>query len=339
MFLFAENTVILKNGTNLKGKVVKQDGQNLTVRLLDGTTQTIVKTQILKVIYKDLSEKEAEKIRIAEEKKLKAKEEAERLKKERAEKIAAEAEKKRLAEEEKKALALAKIEELKEKERLAKLQKEQKNNQQTEEEWLVYRENNKVKSEATVACGSRLGLIWRSAIIPGWGQWCGGYRISAGFFFASIAGAAYYAQGPLKTKVYNDKENYEMISLINQYNGPSTRLSPEFISNTTELTTLLLENSIITDLVGKAKDDSKLSNGIYHGSLGAIGILYLSNVIHAYWIGREEYPERPIAINGKEYRPGFDWEAGMDTNHNQYFLRSYNRQTSAHAEFRYSILF
>lgn len=65
--LLAVNTVILKNGKTLKGKVTDQNERGLTVQTTEGA-QTITKSQILKVIYKDVSDQEAEKIRIAEEK-------------------------------------------------------------------------------------------------------------------------------------------------------------------------------------------------------------------------------------------------------------------------------
>nr|WP_246834147.1 hypothetical protein [Leptospira bourretii] len=96
--LFAVNTVILKNGKTLKGKVTDQNERGLTVQTAEGS-QTVSKSQILKVIYKDVSEQEAEKIRIAEEKKLREKEEKEKAKLEKERLLAEAKEQKRLEEE------------------------------------------------------------------------------------------------------------------------------------------------------------------------------------------------------------------------------------------------
>lgn len=75
--LLAVNTVILKNGKTIKGKVTDQNEKGLTVQTSEGT-QTFPKSQILKVVYKDVSAEEADKIRLAEEKKLREKEEKEK---------------------------------------------------------------------------------------------------------------------------------------------------------------------------------------------------------------------------------------------------------------------
>ncbi|TGN07185.1 LA_0442/LA_0875 N-terminal domain-containing protein [Leptospira ilyithenensis] len=336
--VFAVNTVILKNGTNIKGLVSGQDDKGLTVKLANGNTQVIPKSQILKVIYKDLSEQEAQKIRLEEEKKLKAKEEAERKKAEAAEKLAKAEEEKRLAEEAKNAEALARQNEVKDKSLKEKQAKEDADRAKSDAEWLVYREKNKGPSDAVKACGSRMGIIWRSAVLPGWGQWCGGYKISAGVIAASFAGTIYYSQAVLKQDYLQSKQSYDNFVLLGQVAGPLTRLTPEFVFTTSDLTSIFIENIFYNNIIADEKKSSQAANARYLGSLGGIGLIYLSNLIHAYWIGREQYPERQsVSVNGKEIKEGFDFETKFDQPLGQFGWQP--KPSAVHGELRYSILF
>ncbi len=65
--LLGAQTILLKNGTSLKGDVTGQNEKVITVRTADGETQTISKRSILKVIYRDVNEDEAKRIRQEEE--------------------------------------------------------------------------------------------------------------------------------------------------------------------------------------------------------------------------------------------------------------------------------
>ncbi len=59
--IFAD-TIILKNGTVIKGKVNSQDGSQLVVTDKSGSTQKISKSDTLKVLYKDANDKEVQDI-------------------------------------------------------------------------------------------------------------------------------------------------------------------------------------------------------------------------------------------------------------------------------------
>ncbi|TGN21154.1 LA_0442/LA_0875 N-terminal domain-containing protein [Leptospira idonii] len=336
--LLAVNTVILKNGRNLKGLVVNQDDKGLTLKLSDGTTQTVPKSQILKVIYKDLNEQEAQKIRLAEEKKLQAKEEAERKKLEKEQKLAEEAEKKRQAEEAKKAEALAKDNESKKAKEDAVKAQESADQAKSDAEWLVYREKNKVPSEATVACGSRLGMVWRSALVPGWGQWCGGYKLSAGIFAGMFVGSIYYSQNAMKHDSMQKQQTYDDLTLLNQYGGPVTKIGPENITNTNDLVGVLVEYTLVNNFISESKKTAQTANAKYLGSLGGIGLIYIANIVHAYWIGRERYPDRPtVTLNGKSIQEGFDWDTRVDQPFSLYGYQP--KPSSVYGEVRYSIVF
>lgn len=326
--LLAVNTVILKNGKTIKGKVTDQNERGLTVQTAEGT-QTISKAQILKVIYKDVSDQEAEKIRIVEEKKLREKEEKDKAKLEK-ERLLAEAKEQKRLEEEAKLAEKNKLVEEKNKETQA--EKEAR----AEAEWLANRKLG--PSPAATQCGGRLAIIWRSAVLPGWGQYCGGQKMSAGTFGTLFFGTLLYSLGPLRKEDNNAKSNYDNMILFNQIAGPGTRFNAQNISLPSELLVGFIETSIVEDIIGKSKDNAKEANTKYLAGLGTAGILYITNLVHAYMIGRDQYPDRPsVSTGGKQIKEGLDWDTNWDR---PYSVTGIRPQTnSIYAEVRYSILF
>ncbi|PJZ36946.1 hypothetical protein CH354_12755 [Leptospira levettii] len=326
--ILAINTVILKNGKTIKGKVTDQNERGLTIQTSDGI-QTLTKFQILKVVYKDVSEQEAEKIRIAEEKKLRDKEEKERAKLEKEKQIADEKERKRLEEEEK-------LAEKQRQDELAKQESEAEKEAKAEAEWLATRQLG--PSPAATKCGGRLALIWRSAVLPGWGQYCGGQTTSAGTFGILFFGSLLYSLGPLRTEEKNAKSHYDTMVLLNQIGGPGTRLTAQNISLPSEFLAGYIETSIADDLIVKSKNNAKEANTKYLVGLGTAGIIYITNIIHAYMIGRDTYPERPVVQSGgKQFKEGWDFESSWDKPQG---VNVYRPQfNSIYAELRYSVLF
>ncbi|TGK95323.1 hypothetical protein EHQ30_01405 [Leptospira brenneri] len=326
--ILAINTVILKNGKTLKGKVTDQNERGLTVQTAEGP-QTISKSQILKVVYKDISEQEAEKVRIAEEKKLKEKEEKEKAKLEK-ERLIAEAKEQKRLEEEAKLSEQTRLADEKNKETLA--EREAK----AEAEWLANRKLG--PSPAVNQCGGRLAILWRSAVLPGWGQLCGGYYVSAGTFSTLFLGTLIYTLGPLHTEEKNAQSHYDKMILFNQIGGPGTRFNAQNISLPSEFVTGFLETSIAEDFITKSKNNAKETNTKYLAGLGTAGIIYITNLVHAYMIGRDRYPDRPtVTTGGKQFREGLDFDSGWDK---PYSITGIRPQTnSVYAEVRYSILF
>ncbi|TGM32308.1 LA_0442/LA_0875 N-terminal domain-containing protein [Leptospira biflexa] len=326
--LFAINTVILKNGKTIKGKVTNQNEKGLTVQTNEGN-QTIPKSQILKVIYKDVSDQEAEKIRIAEEKKLKEKEEKEKAKLEKERLIAEAKEQKRLEEE-------TKLAEKKRLEEEKSIETQAEKEAKAEAEWLATRQLG--PSPASTKCGDRLALIWRSAILPGWGQYCGGQTTSAGTFGVLFFGSLFYTLGPLRTEEKNAKAHYDSMVLLNQIAGPSTRFNAQNVSLPIEFVGGFIETSIAEDLIVKSKDNAKESNVKFLAGLGTVGIIYITNVVHAYIIGKDRYPERPVVQSGgKQFKEGWGFESSWDR---PTTVTSYRPQmNSIYAEVRYSFLF
>lgn len=68
--LIAVQSILLRNGSTVKGTVITQNEKNIQVKGEDGRLVTIPKKSILKVIYKEVTKEEEKKIRQEEEKKI-----------------------------------------------------------------------------------------------------------------------------------------------------------------------------------------------------------------------------------------------------------------------------
>ncbi|XDD44603.1 DUF5683 domain-containing protein [Leptospira sp. WS60.C2] len=203
--LSAEN-ILLKKGGTIKGKVVEQDQYKLKIRKEDGTTVVFNKTEILKVVYK-------ENITAAEEEKLrKAEEEKERIKREKEE--------------------AARLK--KEAEDAARLEKENaKNNAALEAEAKRKAEEEAKLAEAERKTLTRGGATWRSAVLPGWGQWKQGRKTQAIVYPSIIAIGLFFTYDKHRMYLnakrdYNELENpYTTNGLIRAaFTPPSATLSP-----------------------------------------------------------------------------------------------------------------
>lgn len=63
-------SILLRSGGVIKGKIVSQDGEKIVIIDLGGNTKTILKSSILKTVYKEYSDQELAVIRKEEERKL-----------------------------------------------------------------------------------------------------------------------------------------------------------------------------------------------------------------------------------------------------------------------------
>ncbi|MCH1910696.1 hypothetical protein L9Z41_16450 [Leptospira noguchii] len=65
--LLSQQIILLKNGTSIRANVTSQNEKNIIIRTKDGNVQILSKKGVLKVIYKDVNEEEAKRIRKEEE--------------------------------------------------------------------------------------------------------------------------------------------------------------------------------------------------------------------------------------------------------------------------------
>ena len=214
----------MRNGKILKGRILTQNTKILKIKKEDGTTETVPKTLVLKVVYKDINEQEAQKIKKEEEAKL-AKQKLiddEKLK------IDQELAEKQKKEEE----ARLEKEKKEEEERLKKEQELAEKNQKAEKKRLEKEQKRKSSGEKQIY--TKAGVFWRSAILPGWGQVVDGRNegyVEGGAFL--LSGLAFYnknrelqnatrdlgdMQNPYKT--YMPTPNLTNLSAAYMYNLP-----------------------------------------------------------------------------------------------------------------------
>lgn len=187
--LLAEN-ILLKRGGTIKGKITEQDQNKIKIQKEDGTTAVISKSDILKVVYKEhITADEEEKMRKAEEAKALAAAEKERLKKEKED---AERLKKEQAEKEKSDKLLGD----------QKAKEEQERKKRREEEERLASESRKDLT--------RGGATWRSAVLPGWGQYRQGRKIQA-FLYPSLIAVGLFLTYDKNRLYLNAKRDYNNI--------------------------------------------------------------------------------------------------------------------------------
>ncbi|MCC5813447.1 MAG: hypothetical protein JJT78_01710 [Leptospira sp.] len=273
--VFSAQSVILKSGKTIKGQVIGQNESGLTVKQTDGTTTTIPKKQILKVVYKDVTADEEKKIRAEEEKKLAVKEAAEKKKRE-------EAEKKKQAEEEAKRLAEEK-----------KREKEKKDTSTADE---------------SIAIGdrSRWDIVWRSAVLPSWGMFHAERNVTGSIYSGLFWGTLLYSF-QLRNEATSAKSGYDQATLLYQATRPdlSSFIGPGGIDSTG----FLIQDQVFSQYVGDAKSQFKAKTNQYNGALGLSALLYIIQLSHSYFVGVDW--EEGL---GDSARGGFDMNSFWESN-------------------------
>lgn len=235
--LFSE-TVILIHEEVIRGKVNSQDAISLKMTDEKGKERVFPKTEILKVIYRDVTDKaELDKI-IKEEK-------------------------------EKKGIKTTKFE---------KRDKKQ--------------------------------IIWRSALLPGWGQWKAGKKkytyITVGAFL--LAGA--YVSGR-RSAAISEQASYDQTSLgigiltFNNIQNSSGQAQNQILLN------VLINQSLFTPV------ETSIAN--YNNSLAIFGIIYLAQLTHSYYIGKawEKEAQTTMLPSGKVLNLGWNFDIKQKMSENQ----------------------
>ncbi|WP_162274087.1 LA_0442/LA_0875 N-terminal domain-containing protein [Leptospira tipperaryensis] len=188
-------SLILKDGTIIKGRVTSQNAQTVVIQTEDGKKQEFSKIRILKIVYKDVSQAEVLKIQKEEEAKL------------------AEKEQKKKDQEDKK----------KTEEELAKKNKEETDKQnKIDKEAKLADANQKEKERLARIQQKGLGpwsVVWRSAVLPGWGQWTHERKNPAIVYSALFFSSLYL--------VYRENQIYKnSVKDLNHINNPYETLIP-----------------------------------------------------------------------------------------------------------------
>lgn len=241
----AEN-ILLKKGGSIQGKIVEQNQKQIKIKKEDGSIATISKNQILKVIYRDkITKIEEEKLRKAEEAKLNS-----------------------ISEKEKNQI---KIEDTP---YLGKDSKEKDKYPLGSE--LEDREDNAEEEEIT-----QLGSVWRSAVLPGWGQYRQDRKLEA-YIYPSLVALGIFLTYEQNRIYINSKRDYD--NLNNPYNqagyyraiiGDGSINSPS-INSASELVA-----SELSPFNGQRDSIEKHYRNLQYAG-GITVLIYLWNILDAY---------------------------------------------------------
>ncbi|MFB5649571.1 LA_0442/LA_0875 N-terminal domain-containing protein [Leptospira wolffii] len=222
-FLFAEQTILLRKGGKLMGNITGQNEKAITVQTAEGT-KTIGKREILKIIYKDVTKEEENRIRKEEEKKL-------------------------------------------------------QENPKIEEP-LVIAPPPEVKTSSR----SKWSVVWRSALLPGWGAWYAGRKKEGGLTaagFATTLGLASYA----RVEAGSAKKDYDEAVFRSSVQGA-------YIFGGA------ISNFYLYAVVPEARSKYDSSIHTYNGAVYLLASAYLAQLVRSYFIGKsweQETEPNPIS--------------------------------------------
>lgn len=221
VFLFAEQTILLRKGGKVVGDVVAQNEKTITVQSESGR-KVLNKREILKIIYKDISKEEENRIRKEEEKKI------------------------------------------------------QENPQVVEEPLVIPAEPAKTEPSR-----SRWSVVWRSAIVPGWGQWYAGNKKEALVTGALFLGAVGYGASS-RQAAESAKSSYDSAVFLSGPVGTSILGGG-------------VANLILITEVPSSRANYESSIQTYNSSVYALGAVYLAQLVRSYFVGRSwEQEANPI---------------------------------------------
>lgn len=194
------DTIYLHSGQKIQGTIVSQDAKSIRIKS-GGKEQVILKTAVRRITYEDkkTAEQEAEEERIAREKK--AQEDAEREK--------AEAE------------------------RLDRMEKLRIEGEKLKAEIAARNEKQKQAEEAARERSLRAGWpsVWRSFVLPGWGQYYRGDKPRGIGYMAAAGLSAYYvyALNQQYRAARADYQDAQTLALASMPSASSTSIYSSFL--------------------------------------------------------------------------------------------------------------
>lgn len=283
-FSLFPDTVLLKNGTFIRGKTTLKEDQ-VVVETFDGKFKNIPKKEILKIDLRNISDSEIKELREQEEK-------LEIARKERIKKANEELEKK--------------IDNIKSQMR--------KSNNEQNQALLKELENLKKQMQEVEEDNSvtHFGPLIRSSVLPGWGnifvgnakrknivKYFGFAYLGLSLVLLANSGQKYLDQLDRKNNYENKVQEYTFFNaLLNSTSIPNPNLIYGFYF-----------------LSNKNYDEYKTENINYNQSVQALGFVYIVQLAHAYYLGYSSYREYisylseqkiQFSLNLKQEKNSFD---------------------------------
>ncbi|TGK03856.1 hypothetical protein EHO59_10020 [Leptospira semungkisensis] len=249
-------TVLLREGGRVKGDIITQNQSSILLQTESGKRK-IDKDSVLKVLFHDVDDDQEEKIRKDEEGKLAA-------------------DKK---EQEDKDLAQRQLDE--EKLKQDQLKKDE------EAAAAAAEEARKQEELRRLAAGRPYNSLWRSAVIPGWGQFYSDRKFQGIIYPTLFAAAAFVSYD--KYRVYREavKEYGEIGNPYSQTNILLTLSGhpPTTITSTTSTSPLsaYLADKFSPSQIKLKREEADSDFREYQGTLYVLGGIYLINLIDSFF--------------------------------------------------------
>ena len=257
-------TVLLRNGSILSGKLKSQSLNDIII-IIDSKEQKITKDKVFRVLYRDMSQTEAKKAMLAEIKKLNPKD------------------REKLLSEIKDKTIISEVE--------IKPNIEKPSNKEVEstpaKETTVEIKNPESNSEKTkVELITKWGLVWRSALVPGWGHIRAEYYktgiLYGTVFFGSAIFAGYMSNQLNSAIEARDQKITTSTALTLGGGGPASAL-------------LLFAGSSLSS----NQDEQRILGyrALLYSSLGVMSGVYFIQLINVYITGAKIEKSKQVGFN------------------------------------------
>lgn len=257
--LFAD-TVFLRSGVRLEGTIVGQTRTEIRIQTANGI-QVLQKTNIQRVVYLSPEEKQKQEEAVRRQEEEYRRQEAERIR-------TAEAERIRIADEARRQQEIQKAEQARKEEEARKA------------EALKKEQDKRNQPPAAISNATFGGVMWRSALLPGWGQWYAGNRWTGIFTGVLFAGAIGYA----------DQERRQALSDRNAYDSDVARNKYLMLMNIDRIGLVFFLDSVSQTQYARRSAD-------YNKSLNAVAFVYVAQLVHAFFTGRTLAAPAPAATS------------------------------------------
>jgi hypothetical protein len=164
----------------------------------------------------------------------------------------------------------------------------------------------KRKKVAGIEKRNKWSIVWRSAVLPGWGQWKAGKKGYASLTFFSMLGAAAYVNSQRRAALAEEK-TYNLLTTplgidtlltlaTQNETDPNKKWNSKFSPGQTG------SGALVTPIILGQVFYSPYGNAVnkYNNSLQIIEVIFAAQLIHAFFIGRAWEKEDPNTTIGKK---------------------------------------
>lgn len=182
--------------------------------------------------------------------------------------------------------------------------------------------SNQKQPENLEAPPSRWSYVWRSAVLPGFGQYHAGETkmgIGIGILFFLSAGYAYTEQ----EKYTSAQQDYVQTTLLSNVIIPNPTLTPQ-ANGQPDLTPVLTRIVSFAVLTSGPESNYRASVTNYNNASAVVGIVYAAQLLHSYFLGKKkekEFLEKKTAFSEEQkgdwfFRSYADGRDAFSTNWN-----------------------